>query len=1028
MHTFTLSRLAVGASVIAMATAFAAPAQAQATGTQDAQPSTTNTPATTQQTTPVETVNRTGLPSANQNQTPPGTEQSIVITGSRIKRPEIESPVPVAVLGQQSLLQDAAANISDTINELPQVAIGSTRTNTNFLTSGTGVSTINLRSLGSSRTLVLVNGRRFIGGFAGAPDVDINNIPTDFIDRVEVVTGGSSAVYGSDAVAGVVNFILKDRFDGIQVRAQGGQTFRGDDPTYFASVTAGQSLFGDRLHLLGNFSWDKDEGLRSRDRAISDQDCGVSFIANPLNGGTPEICGPTQYSTVASQGRFQLVGSPGAPIGRAPARSILPLGAGTTSLFTFDPTNEYVAGFPVGSGFNRDAVRLISVPLRRELATGIANFDVTPDIRLFTELTYSHVKSDAHIEPLAVGSLNSGSITPGVNDINIDNPFIPANVAAAIAAANSDGNPANDVGFVAFRRRSNEIFDRSNHTDRHTFRAASGAKGTLLGKYNWEISYVYGRMHDNNTTEDINIQNYNNAVDAIRVGPGNVLGVDIVCRDPAARAAGCIPMDLFGHNTIDPRAAAYVIAAVPRTFDVLNKQNVVTASISGPVASWWAGDINAALGAEYRKETTRATHDPLTIAGLNSGNQLSNLSGGFHVWEAFGELSVPLLKDLSFAKFLGVNGAARYSKYSTTGSNWSYNIGAEYQPIRDLRFRAQYAKAVRAPNISELFSQANETFPSVSDPCNIANTGLTATNGGAFGALCRQVPAIAAQIAANGRFGPYTLADLQTINGFNLGNPNLDVETGKTLTVGAVFTPSFVPGLGLTVDYYDIKVTDAIQSFGRNFEIQQCLLNPASTFCQYVFRDPVTGFIRRVDSQQFNIASLKNRGVDVGLTYGRALHILPDDRLSVDLKWTHLITNSTQATSADAPVDNAGTFGRGFSRDSAFLRSSYKFGIVTLGWQTDYLSGGPFARAFGVFGDPRVNALNEVHDYWLHDAQLRFDPTKKITVFFNVDNVFDKKPQLLPGAAFGTPTGLETSPDMDVFGRRFQAGVRVKFL
>lgn len=1024
MHNFTLSRLAVSASVIAMASAFAAPAQAQVTGTQDTQPSTTNTPATTQQTTPVETVNRTGLPSANQEQTPAASEPSIVITGSRIKRPEIESPVPVAVLGQQSLLQDAAANISDTINELPQVAIGTTRTNTNFLTSGTGVSTINLRSLGSSRTLVLVNGRRFIGGFAGAPDVDINNIPTDFIDRVEVVTGGSSAVYGSDAVAGVVNFILKDRFDGVQLRAQGGQTFRGDDPTYFASITAGQSLLGDRLHLIGNFSWDKDEGLRSRDRAISNQDCSFFFSNNPLTG-QDEICGPTAYSTVASQGRFQLVGSTGAALGRAPSRPILP---GGTSLFTFDPTNELVNGFPVGSGFNRNGERLISVPLRRELATGVANFDVTPEIRLFTELTYSHVKSDAHIEPLAVGSLNSGSITPGINDINIDNPFIPADIAAAIAAANSDASTTNDVGFIAFRRRSNEIFDRSNHTDRHTFRAASGAKGTLLGKYNWEVSYVYGRMHDDNTTEDINIQNYNNAVDAIRVGPGNVLGVDIVCRDPAARAAGCIPMNLFGHNTIDPAAAAYVIAAVPRTFDVVNKQHVVTASISGPIATLWAGDVNVALGGEYRKETTNATHDPLTIAGLNSGNQLSNLSGGFHVWEAFGEINVPLLRDLSFTKFLGVNGAARYSKYSTTGSNWSYNIGAEWQPIKDLRFRTQYAKAVRAPNISELFSQANETFPSITDPCNVPTVGLTNSTTGGFAALCRAVPEIAAAIAANGKFGPYTLADLQTINGFNLGNPDLDVETGKTLTVGAVFTPSFVPGLGLTVDYYDIKVTDAIAGFGRNFEIQQCVLDPASPFCAFVFRDPVTGFIRRVDSQQFNIASLKNRGVDVGLTYGRSLHLLPDDRLNFDLKWTHLINNSQQATSDDAPVDFAGTFGRGFSRDSAFLRTSYKFGIVTFGWQTNYLSGGPFTRAFGVFGDPRVNALNEVHDYWLHDAQLRFDPNKKITLFFNVDNVFDKKPQLLPGALEGTPTGLETSPDMDVFGRRFQAGVRVKFL
>jgi outer membrane receptor protein involved in Fe transport len=520
----------------------------------------------------------------------------------------------------------------------------------------------------------------------------------------------------------------------------------------------------------------------------------------------------------------------------------------------------------------------------------------------------------------------------------------------------------------------------------------------------------------------VNTLHYNQAIDAIRVGPGNELGVDIVCRDPAARAAGCIPMDIFGANTIDPRARDYVVAAVPRTEDIVNKQNVATGSISGPLFTEWAGDVTAALGGEYRKESTRDTHDPLTIAGQNSGNQLPNLSGQFHVWEAFGEVNVPLLKDMSFTKYLGVNGAVRYSKYSTVGSNWSWNVGAEWQPIKDLRFRGQYAKAVRAPNISELFTQASQTFPVIRDPCN----KTTASGGGTTGALCRAIPGIAATIASTGSF-TYSQIQLQSVFGFNEGNPNLKQETGKTLTVGAVFTPSFVPGLGVTVDYYDIKIKDAISSFGRNFTINQCLVTGDPAFCQFVFRDPNTGFITRVDSQQFNIASLKNRGVDVGVTYGRALHLLHDDRLSFDLKWTHLINNSQQASALVSPTDFAGTFGRGFSRDTAFLRTSYKFGIVTLGWQTDYLSGGPLFRGLDQF-EGVFNQLNEVPDYWLHDVQLRFDPDKRYTLYFNVDNVFNKKPNLLPGAFFGTPTGLETTPDEDVFGRRFVAGVRVKFL
>jgi outer membrane receptor protein involved in Fe transport len=354
---------------------------------------------------------------------------------------------------------------------------------------------------------------------------------------------------------------------------------------------------------------------------------------------------------------------------------------------------------------------------------------------------------------------------------------------------------------------------------------------------------------------------------------------------------------------------------------------------------------------------------------------------------------------------------------------WTYNLGAEWQPIKDVRFRGQYAKAVRAPNISELFSQPSQTFAGVTDPCD----GTTATSSGTYAAACRAIPAIAAAIAANGSF-TYTLADLQRIDGLIGGNINLKPETAKTKTVGAVFTPSFVPGLGITVDYYDIKVDGAIATLNRTYEIQQCVLTGDPVFCNNVFRDPNTGFVTRVNAQLINVASLKNRGVDFDFNYSRALHLLPNDRLSFDLKWTHLINNSTQPDPASASADAAGTFGRGYSRDSAFLRSSYKFGIVTVGWQTDYLSGGVFFRgATSPFQDPRVNAMLEIHDYWTHDLQVRFDPDKRYTLYFNVDNVFDKKPQLIAGP-YGTPTGLETSPDMDVFGRRFLAGVRVKFL
>jgi iron complex outermembrane receptor protein len=930
--------------------------------------------------------------------------EAIVVTGSRIARPEIQSLAPIAVVGEEDILRDGNQNISDVLNELPQVATGSTRTNSNFLTSGTGISTIDLRSLGANRTLTLINGRRAISGFAGDSSVDLNNIPTDLIERVEIVTGGNSAVYGSDAVAGVVNFILKDSFEGFSVRAQSSITDEGDNPRYFLSATAG-TTFGadDRGNIILNFSWDKDEGLRSSDRAISAQDC--AFL----------VCGPAAYSSYSNQGRFELLSANGV------ARDILP---GGESVFTFDRANNnsLVYGFPVGSGYNRNADRLIATPLERYVVTGLANYRVTDNITAFVEATFARTESDASLEPLALDATDIYFRETDPFGIPITNPFIPADVAAAIAAANSDGDATNDVDSIGFRRRQNDVFNRSNRSRRETWRAVAGLRGDIASRYNWEVSYVYGRLNDFNASEDIDNNRYRNALDAIRVGPGNVVGTDIVCRSEAARAEGCIPINIFGADTVDPRAAAYVQAVVPKSEDITNEQHVVTGSISGPLFSMWAGDVTAAIGGEYRRESTVDDLDILTNTGGNSGNQIPDLAGSFDVWEVFGELNVPLLRDLPFARRLELTGQVRYSDYSTIGSVFSWNAGATWEPFSGLRFRGVYAVANRAPNIGELYTQPSETFASVTDPCD----GVTATNDpGGLGAACRAIPQIAAAIAADGVF-EYTLADIQGINGFVGGNQNLQEETAKTLTLGAVVTPDQVPGLELTVDYFDIKIDDAIATLGRQNSIQQCLETGLAVYCDNIIRDANTGLIETVNGQLINVAARRVRGIDAGLRFARRLQWLGDDRLSLSIRYTYLMDNKTQSDPAEEVEDDAGTFGRAFSRHSARGTLSYSVDNVTIGWATQFLSGGPFLRDF-VNADPEVVALNNVDDYWLHDFNIQVAAADNLTFYLNVDNVFDTKPQYLPGTPFGTPTGLETSADFDVFGRRFTAGVRVRF-
>ena len=932
----------------------------------------------------------------------------IIVTGSRIARQEIDAPIPVAVVNAESIKQSGASNIQDILNELPQVGIGTSRTNTNFSTVGNGVATVDLRNMGESRTLVLVNGRRFVAGLAGDSAVDINNIPTDFVERVDVITGGASAVYGSEAIAGVVNFILKDKFEGISLRAQGGITGKGDNPRYLISGTAGTS-FGadDRGNVMVNVTYDRDEGLFSRKRGISDQDCFLNL--------SPDECGPGFYSSYASQGRFELLNANGARTN-----------VGGLGLFTFDKaTNQLVPGFPVGSGFNRNALRRISVPVERWLASGVANYELTDNIKVFGEVTYSKVNASSQIEPFALDYTDLYDGSAGNLGIPITNAFIPAAVQAAIAAANSDADPTNDVAALGFRRRQNEVFDRSNIAKRDTWRATLGVKGDLTDNLNFEVSYVYGYVNDYTASEDIDNARYRQALDTI------VLNGQIVCRDPAARAAGCAPINLFGQATASPAASAYVKSQVPKSEEITNQQHVVSASVAGSLFDLPAGPLGFAVGAEYRKEKSVDDLDILTNTGGNSGNIIPDTRGSFDVNELYGEVEVPILSGVPLAERLSVRGAARFSDYSTVGNVFSWSVGLEYAPIPDIRLRAAYAEANRAPNISELFSAPAEDFPTgLTDPCD----GITATTTGAIATACRSIPGVNATIATSpdGTFF-YELADIQGINGFEGGNINLQEETAKTLTIGGVFTPSFVPNLSLTVDYFNIKVDNAVDTTPRQVSIDECINTGLPDFCDNVIRSAATGRLLTINSQLSNIASLETSGIDFGLSYRTPLGITADDNLSVNLLYTYLISLEKRAF-VGAPLeenvgqlDGDGRLGAGF-KHKATANFGYKTGPFKLNWQVNYL--GKIVDTLGGTGDPDLDRVNSIPAKIYNDMQIGWtvEDGRSLEFYLGVDNVFNVRAPFIPSGFASNITGTETAADTyDPFGRRFYAGVNIKF-
>ncbi|MBW8785696.1 MAG: TonB-dependent receptor plug domain-containing protein, partial [Novosphingobium sp.] len=542
----------------------------------------------------------------------------IVVTGSRIARPELDSPVPIAVVTSATMENKGQTNLLDALRNLPVSGQSLDRSASNFQNFDTGVATVNLRNLGTSRTLVLINGRRSIG-IPGTTAVDLNNIPADLIDHVEIVTGGTSAVYGSDAVAGVVNIILKNKFEGLELHAQNMVSDKGDASSRFISLTAGSAFAGGAGHIVANLSYEGNDALPASNRSYSSFD-------TPAN------------SSYAAQGLFDTSG-----------KANFSVAAGNT--YTFNPANavKLYQGAAI-DGYTRATQRLLVVPLKRYSATLLGEYEFSPAATLYAEGSYTKAKAHGHIEALAVD--DSGN--PGQSVLNLDgtpfpgipvtNPYLPAQIAAAARA--------NGQSFINFRRRSVEIFDRSPHENRDYWRGVIGLKGEIAPGWTYDASYEHSQVRSDTTSQAILLNNYGAALNA------TTLNGQIVCADPVARAAGCVPANIFGFNTVSPAAvtwlstysgigatAAGVNKGDPVYFEYLrrSKQDVAALNITGSLFRLPAGPVGVAFGVEYHREEARENYDPFTVAGISSAQQATNTVGSYHSKEAYAEINIPIL-------------------------------------------------------------------------------------------------------------------------------------------------------------------------------------------------------------------------------------------------------------------------------------------------------------------------------------------------------------------------------------------------
>jgi iron complex outermembrane receptor protein len=646
-----------------------------------------------------------GMHSAYAQTAPTGSDtqpiQSVQVTGSRLNSPNAESPSPLQVITAADIAASGATNVQELLLQNPTMGTPSiSRTNSNFATASAGVATVDLRNLGTSRTLVLLNGRRFVAGVPGESAVDLNSIPTDFIERIDIMTGGASSTYGSDAVAGVVNIITKRNFNGVIADVSAGKSTKNDDDKRKIGLTFGTSSEDGGSHIMGHLGYSRQGAVMSRDRAASavDQQSRLTLTGEAADAFIPER---PFYSSFAPQGRF----------------------FHDTGSYTYDAAGKEIPFSTNGSataaatGFNRSEYRAIAVPTERYLLATTGELKLNENHSAFFEGNYASTRVSTNIEPYPLGAEDiypaSGGQVPAefmVNGALRRNPIVPQYLYDRISDTDGDG-----LRDYYFTRRMADVGNRTSSADRDTFRIATGIKGNfnLFKEWKYEVYGAYGQTKEaQQSTGQVNVLNFRNALEAVADVDdvnGNLNRTEAVCRDANARAQGCVPINVFGFNSISPEALKYVVA--PGSLETRTTQKLVGGSFNGEPFALPAGNVGIAGGFEWRKENSSAIPDALTQAGLNAGNATPPTFGEFSVKELFLETRVPLLKDAPFAKNLSVLGAYRAGDYSTVGRTNSWNVGFEWQPVNDIKVRATRALSTRAPNINELFQAPSQDFP-----------------------------------------------------------------------------------------------------------------------------------------------------------------------------------------------------------------------------------------------------------------------------------------------------------------------------
>jgi iron complex outermembrane receptor protein len=933
-----------------------------------------------------------------------GMLEEVVVTGSRIRRTNADSPTPMTVLGSAQIDGVGTTNIGELLEKMPMAIASLNQSNATFSSTSAGLVTTSLRNLGQSRTLTLINGKRFVSGFnpGAGYAVDLSTIPVSMIDRVEIITGGASAVYGSDAVAGVVNIIMKDDFEGMSLDIRTGVTAESDREQTDVDLSLGANF--DRGNAYLTFGYSDEEGIHGRDRSFSNRDL-IEVDSNGDGVGDSQAFFGSSFPPGGRCGPVECDGSPFID------------GHGQEAL---------------SSRFNRGSRRQLLIPIERKYARGGISYEINDDLTLAMTVGYNETFTASDIEPvpldLNTDIFNTDTVPGGTGGLDIATSLVipEATKAALLGAGFTD---INQLGNSQTGRRLVEFGDRGSRADRTTMYADGTVTYNLNDDWSLEGYASWGRTRTSLISNgNFNVERARKALDVELVG-----GV-IQCADASARQAGCVPFTPFGLGAIDAAQVTYLSAST--TFNADVEQTVFGLVASGETPfELPGGRIGVAGGVEYRREQGYEAPSGLAQAGIISGNRILATSGEFDVTDYYVEARFPIIDQLT------IEAAVRVGDYSTVGNLSTWKVGFEAPVLDWLKFRGTIADSVRAPNISDLFAGAGETFASVSDPCR----GTAVQGGDTLAANCLSVPEIAARVAAdaNGQF-TLTQTELQATGGLVGGNPNVQEETAESFTFGFIVDVPKVAGLSVAVDYYDIEIDDAISTTSRSIVVSRCY-DVAAGF------DPTcggavtrsNGALVQVNSGSGNENLFETDGIDVDLQYNTDLADLNDNlrgNLDVNLLWNILGDFDVTGLVAGDVDDRAGEV---LYPDNRFtMTTSYSVDDLSIIWRMRFwdevvdsntpqnlddnaaitIGGAP---NFGISGFSESE--NDIDSVFYHDLRAAYDVNDNINVYFGIQNVLDEEPpRLLTQFSNYGSTGINTAPEAyDVIGRRYYAGVSV---